>query len=507
MSLSNVVRVIVSRQTRPVTQAGFGVPLLFSLYRAGLPTALTSTTTDVRVYTPTDDYSTVLGADSLETNFLNRAFGQTLVPPRIYVGAQRSGETVSVALNRILNADDGFYVICPVYDLPEGGNTNVATEARDAVLRSLLDINTWASGQSKMVIYQDTDPRALTSQGSYIDITPVAISLTGSASATSLGTAFNDASGSPLRGALRGVSKAIGSFTAKGVFPAALGSDILMLTDKFVVINNTSSKRVRSIEYTDGGAQKIENISSLAVTRPFGPQDTKQDHLVQFYPTGQTLPSAGDWEDLRVVFTDGTIVPIETLGSELFGRSADRAAVFWTKNQGDNIHAAVVGRCFPAPVGSITFAYKTLNGVPVSSDVSTTAATILRGKNINYYITIGGRNVTLNGITSGGEFIDIIRTTDWLSTRIQENVFTYLANAEKIPYTDEGAEILVNAATEILEQAVTRDAISPTYTIATQSILDVPLNDRANRRFGDININARVNGAIHTVDYNLTISV
>ena len=218
------------------------------------------------------------------------------------------------------------------------------------------------------------------------------------------------------------------------------------------------------------------------------------------------MPASG-WDDLRVIFTDGTIVPIETLGSELFGRSADRAAVFWTKNPGDNIHAAVVGRCFPAPVGSITFAYKTLNNVPVSSDVTTTAATILKGKNINYYITIGGRNVTLNGITSGGEFIDITRTTDWLSTRIQENVFTYLANAEKIAYTDAGVDILVNAATEILEQAVTRNAISPTYTIATQSVLSVPVNDRANRRFGDININARVNGAIHTVDYNLTISV
>ena len=498
MSLDSVIKVTVSRQTRPVPQDGFGTPLLFTFYRADLPTALTSS--DVQVYTPTDDFSTALGADSQETAFLNRAFGQSIVPPRVYVGAQRNNESVSAALTRINNADDGFYVVCPVYELPAGGSDNATTEARDAILRSLLDINTWASGQSKMVIYQDTDPRALTPQGSYIDITPVAIN-----DLPSTGDGFHGPDGRQQVSGVRGVTQTIGTYTGKGTFPASLGSDILMLTNKFVMIKNTSSKRIRTIEFTETSTEKkIENISSIAVNRKIG----GQEHLVQFLPTtGTVLPASGNWDDLRVIFTDGTIVPIETLGSELFGRSADRAAVFWTKNTGDNIHAAVVGRCFPAPVGSITFAYKTLNNVPVSSEVTTTAATILKGKNINYYITIGGRNVTLNGITSGGEYIDITRTTDWLSSRIQENVFNYLANADKIPYTDQGAEILVNAATEVLDQAVNRNAIAENYTITAQSILSVPVNDRANRKFGDINISARVSGAIHNVDYNLTISV
>ena len=146
------------------------------------------------------------------------------------------------------------------------------------------------------------------------------------------------------------------------------------------------------------------------------------------------MPDSGDRDDIRVIFTDGSTVPIETLGVELKAASADRASVFWTENNGDNIHAAIVGRCFPADAGTPTFAYKTLNGVAVSSKVTNSAQTKLDANNINYYITIGGQNVTLKGKVSSGEFIDIIRSIDWMTARIQENVFAYLASADKIPY-------------------------------------------------------------------------
>ena len=171
------------------------------------------------------------------------------------------------------------------------------------------------------------------------------------------------------------------------------------------------------------------------------------------------------------------------------------------------IHAAVVGLCFPADPGTITFALKTLSGVPVSDQVTSDAISTLESKNVNYYTRIGGRNITLKGVTSGGDFIDVTRSIDWLTNRIRENVFFYMASADKIPFTDAGADILVNAARQILGEALARGVIADEYTVTRPSITAVPITDRANRKFNDITITARLSGAIHNVEYNLIVSV
>ena len=493
MSINSVVTVNVNRQTRPTPQAGFGIPLVLNL---GTTPAILNDGS-VKSYTSTDSYSKDFGSDSEITKALNILFGQTAVPERVIVGSKGSGETATQALDRIYDKNDGFYVVCPI--------GNDSPDPNTAQIKELLEINDWVTGKSKMVVYQDIDTQELSDDSTVLDpITPVTISLSGAASSTSLGNAFNDADGRPLTGDLVGFSNVIGTFTAKGGgVPPELGDDIKIITDKFIGFGSVTDKRVSKIEYVDSGATKTINVSPTELNRTIGGEVT----IIQFYPSATTLPGSGDWANLNLTFADGSTVPIDTLGSELKNRSSDRSAVFWTENATDYINLAVVGRCFPLPVGSLTFAYKTLNNVKISPMVTTGAVTNLKNKNINYYLTIGGRNVTLNGVTSGGEYIDIIRTTDWLSTRIQENVFTYIANAEKIPYTDEGADILVNAATEILDQAVLRGAIAENYTVSRQSVLDVPINDRANRKFPDIKINARVVGAIHMVEYNLTITV
>lgn len=196
-----------------------------------------------------------------------------------------------------------------------------------------------------------------------------------------------------------------------------------------------------------------------------------------------------------------------TLGARLKLAGNERTAVFWTGNSTDYINAAVAGQMLPVEPGAQTLNLKSLVNVPVSSLVTTTATGNLATENVNYYVTIGGRNVIISGITETGEFIDVIRDIDWLSSRIQENVFFYLANANKIPYTDEGADILVNACLEVLNEAFTNRVIDAGYTVTRASVLQVPINDRANRRFNDINVNARLAGAIHLVNYNLTVTV
>ena len=246
--------------------------------------------------------------------------------------------------------------------------------------------------------------------------------------------------------------------------------------------------------------------------------DSSADDFYAVCPVGGTVAewvlvarwAAGNTKLAIIQDTDDASLESGTtsdIGSLLESDGNDRAAVFWTGNETDHIHAAIVGRCFPAAPGSVTWAYKSLVGVPVSSDVTTTAAGVLTGKNVNFYTRVGGVNIIRPGKTSGGEFIDIVRSIDWLTARIQENVFFYLSTADKVPYTDAGADILVGGATEILDQATTRNVITTDYTVRKPSVASIPINDRANRNFPDINVRATLVNAIHMANYNLTITV
>lgn len=207
--------------------------------------------------------------------------------------------------------------------------------------------------------------------------------------------------------------------------------------------------------------------------------------------------------------TASTITAAETddLGSQLMAASNDRAAVFWTENESDYLQAAVAGLCLPQDPGSLTFAFKTLTGVPVSNLMTTSAATALSNKNINYYANVANRNITFDGKMASGDYIDVTRAIDWLTARIMENVFQVIAGANKIPYTDAGVEILANAARQVLGQALERQVIAERAVVTTQPVLAIPVNDRANRVYGNIIVNCRIAGAIQTVNYQVIIGV
>ena len=118
-----------------------------------------------------------------------------------------------------------------------------------------------------------------------------------------------------------------------------------------------------------------------------------------------------------------TAAKTDDLGSNLKTASNSRAAVFWTENESDYLQAAVAGLCLPQDPGSLTFAFKRLNGTPVSNLLTTSAATVLSNKNINYYANVANRNLTFDGKMASGDYIDVTRSVDWLTARIQENVF------------------------------------------------------------------------------------
>lgn len=173
--------------------------------------------------------------------------------------------------------------------------------------------------------------------------------------------------------------------------------------------------------------------------------------------------------------------------------------------------AAWVGVGAPLAIGSFTWSFKTLPGINPST-YDETAVNAIHDKSFNTYIRQSGVNITSNGKTAGGEWIDIIQSQHYLEARISEAVFGLMARLPKIPFTDGGIALVVSEIEAVLQQAFNQGIIAdedgkPLYSVSAPSRSDIPTNDRANRRLPDIKFSAILAGAVEDVGVNGVLSI
>lgn len=159
--------------------------------------------------------------------------------------------------------------------------------------------------------------------------------------------------------------------------------------------------------------------------------------------------------------------------------------------------AAWVGSQLTFTPGQNTWEFKTLEGVP-ADNLATTGRTNLETKNMSYYITIGGVNVTRHSTMADGTFIDQKIIEFWTIARMQEGVFGMLVRKPKVPYTDAGFAMVEAQMRSVLALGVANEAFSA-YTITVPRVIDIPENQRLQRIAGDFKFDATLQGAIHKV--------
>jgi hypothetical protein len=163
--------------------------------------------------------------------------------------------------------------------------------------------------------------------------------------------------------------------------------------------------------------------------------------------------------------------------------------------------------------GEATWSYKQLSGVS-AYELTTAEINTASGKNCNLFQEIAGVDVTRFGTVGSGEYIDIVRGTDWLEARIQERVFTILLNNPKIPFTDGGIQLVVAEVEAALQEAVDVGLIAPPdeegnngFNVTYPRAADVDASDKAARLLPDINFTAVYAGAVHKTQINGIISL
>lgn len=194
------------------------------------------------------------------------------------------------------------------------------------------------------------------------------------------------------------------------------------------------------------------------------------------------------------------------INAKLRDLSLFRTAGFYTKDFiAQRADAALVGRVAPLNPGSETWAFKTLATVTPERYTDGEEAN-LDARNLNYYKSIGGVPLTVNGKVIGGEYIDTMRFVDWLKARIQERIFRDIATLDKLPYTDGGIAIVESNLRAVLEQGIRVGGLV-SYTVSVPKAASVPPNDKAQRILKDVKFTAVLAGAIHKVEIQGVVTI
>lgn len=164
------------------------------------------------------------------------------------------------------------------------------------------------------------------------------------------------------------------------------------------------------------------------------------------------------------------------------------------------ISCGIAGKMLTRTPGSATWAYKSIDGA-TADNLSTEQRNFLDSTlHSNFYVSLSGQDVFLNGKATNGEFIDVTIGTDWIRTELRKRIASALVSNAKIPYTNAGIGIFESLLRNTLDEAGQKGIIDPqSIVISVPNALDVDVTKRAERMLPDVKFSARLAGAIHKV--------
>lgn len=203
----------------------------------------------------------------------------------------------------------------------------------------------------------------------------------------------------------------------------------------------------------------------------------------------------------------GTSATTDPFSVTKFANYEWSAGIFSNKSNWDFRAAAWMSKNFTYTPGSETWAFKTLASISTDK-LSSTQVTNLQSKNATTYLSTVGLNMTEGGKVSSGEWIDIIRFVAWLESVMKSSTVAMFANAKKVPYTDLGGDMISSVISAVLTQGENAGGLVPGLsTVTVPKVATIPSSTRATRVFPDIKFSGRLQGAIHKILVQGTVSV
>ncbi|GAB6990857.1 DUF3383 family protein [Paenibacillus pini] len=222
----------------------------------------------------------------------------------------------------------------------------------------------------------------------------------------------------------------------------------------------------------------VENITAIA-------------DLIELDDTRQFFASTSKKEDLKTIKS----------------KDYKNTVAFYLKNTDDYPEAAWIGETGSQDVGSVTWKFRTLSGIK-PMELSASELEEIHELGANTYVTKAGDNVTSEGKTVSGEYIDVIHAKQYVTYSIEYEVQKLLNKSPKIPYTSGGIAMIESTVKMVLQRCYNQGMIASDqdnigiYGTTFKPREDVNPTDRANREYNEGSFFFEIAGAIHTAKIN-----
>lgn len=189
-----------------------------------------------------------------------------------------------------------------------------------------------------------------------------------------------------------------------------------------------------------------------------------------------------------------------TLAAVLVGKYK-RTTGFYHTDVANYPEAAWIGKAGAAPVGSVTWKFKTLTGI-VPLALNATELSDIHALGANTYVMKAGINQTSEGKTVSGEYIDNVHAQDYVKFSIENGVQTLLSTQDKVPYDDTGIAQIESVVRTVLQRAwqqgiiATVDSVGQ-YGTSFLTRAETDAADRASREYNGGTFWFDLAGAIH----------
>lgn len=177
--------------------------------------------------------------------------------------------------------------------------------------------------------------------------------------------------------------------------------------------------------------------------------------------------------------------------------------IFYHTTTDNYPEAAWIGATGSLDVGTVTWKFRTLNGIE-PLELSAAELDEIHSLGANTYVTKAGDNVTSEGKTVAGEYIDVIHAKHYTVFSIEYEVQKLFNTSDKIGYDNTGIAQIESAVRTVLKRCLNQGIIARdedgvglySTTFLTRSQVDP--NDRANRVYNGGKFEFELLGAIHT---------
>lgn len=243
-----------------------------------------------------------------------------------------------------------------------------------------------------------------------------------------------------------------------------------------------------------GWRQLVIADSDFSATKTFLTAIEATDKML-FIPTAAlpTLSGGDTWDYERVVAVSGS--------------------TFADAETGITNIACILGATCGQEVGSFTYKNTIVNNGSVMDNAAYRTATASTASNPPFLAILEkcGDNVISDGLTVGGDYIDVIDSKDYIINQLEYKTQKTLNNQKKVPYTNNGVAMLESVAIDVLNSAYNNGMIaekedgSPDYSVNYALREDSTAEDIQARKYIGGKFGFVLSGAIHTVKINGTI--